>query len=125
MTRTAAYAALAASAILIASVTLSRAADFDAKITNIDGSPIVDEKGKEIELTVRTVAINALMAPYPDEQNLSAEEKLRRAELAQRISRKETGDLKSEDIAAIKKLVNKFYASPLVVKQSFDALERK
>lgn len=125
MTRKYAYVALATSFALIASVTFVRAADFDVRIVNLDGSPIVDDKGKEVELTVRSVSINALMAPYQDETNLAAEEKLKRAELAQKISKKETSDLKSEDIALIKKLVNKFYNSPLVVKQAYDALEKK
>lgn len=109
----------------IALATAAGAADFNARVTNVDGTPLLDDKGKEVELTVRTVALNSLLAPYQDEASLAAEEKVKRAELAQRISRGDTKDLKSEDIALIKKLVNKFYQSPLVVKQAFDALEKK
>jgi hypothetical protein len=101
------------------------AADFDARIVNLDGSPVTDDKGKAIELTVRSVSVNALMTPQQDEPNLTGEEKLRRAELARRILTKDTAPLTAEDTALIKKLINKTYPSPLVVEQAWRALEAK
>lgn len=103
----------------------ARAADFDAKIVNLDGTPIVDERGKEVELTLGRVAIEGLMTPYQDEQSLSGEEKLRRVELARRIQAKDTGKFAAEDIALIKKLINKRYPSPLVVEQAWRELEKR
>lgn len=102
------------------------AADFSAPITNIDGTPLKDPSGKPIELTVRTAVINALMAPYRDEQNLSGTEKIRRADLARKIYERDpsVNNLSPADEDLIKKLVNKFYPSPLVVSQVWAALAR-
>ena len=105
--------------------TTANAADFDAKITNVDGSALVDDKGKPVELTVRTVALNALLAPYPDEQNLPGDIKMKRYNLAKKISEGKVDDLASEDVAMIKQLVNKYYQSPVTVTQAWEALERK
>lgn len=102
------------------------AADLDARIVNLDGGPLLDDKGKETTLTVRSIAVNSLMAPYPDEQNLSGEDKMKRVDLARRLQDTKTkAELTSEDIVLIKRLVNKAYASPLVVEQTWKALERK
>lgn len=114
--------------LMLATSSVCAAADFDVRITNLDGTPIVDEKGKELELTVRTVVVNALMSPPgQDETNMSGEEKLRRVDLARRVAAKDanTQVFSSEDIALIKKLVNRVYPSPLVVEQSWRALETK
>lgn len=111
--------------VLLGLMMSARAADFDARIVNLDGTALVDEKGKQVELTVRTITIESLMTPYPDEQSLSGEEKLKRAELARRLQAGESDKFASEDIALIKKLVNKRYPSPLVVDQVWRALEKK
>lgn len=111
--------------LTIAMIATASAADLDAKIVNLDGSALVDDKGKEVELTVRTVSVNSLMSPYQDEAQITGDEKTRRAELARRLQSKDAGNLTSEDIALIKKLINKFYASPLVVEQAWKALEKK
>jgi len=100
------------------------AADFNARIVNVDGTPLKDDAGKEVTLTVRTVTMNALLAPYKDESELPADEKVRRGRLAMKISNGETGGIAGDDIVLIKKLVNRYYASPLVVTQTFDALDK-
>lgn len=114
--------------ILAMPATSATAADFDAKIVNLDGAPIVDEKGKEIDLTVRTICVNALMAPLsPEEQQKpdSGTEKARRGELARVILLKESHVFSSEEITLLKRLVNALYPSPLVVSQTWKALEAK
>lgn len=111
---------------LVLVVRAASAADLDAKITNLDGSPLMDGD-KPVELTVRTISINALMTPSKDEQVLSGEEKLKRADLARRILNAKDGSFQmtSEEIALIKKLINHNYPSPLVVDQAWRALEKK
>lgn len=111
--------------VLLAMTVSSRAADFDVRIVNLDGTPLTAEKGKEVELTVRTTAIEGLMTPYPDEQNVTIEEKMRREDLARKILAKDTDKITSEDIALIKRLINKRYPSPLIVGQAARALEKK
>jgi hypothetical protein len=116
-----------AAATLLCLVGAARAADFDAKITNVDGTPLADEKGKEVTLTVRTVCLNALMAPLSqaDQQKPdSGKMKVERDDLAKHVLGDDGYEFKSEDIALLKKLVNEFYPSPLVVAQAWAALER-
>jgi hypothetical protein len=105
------------------------AADWDYKIANMDGTPIKNEKGEPVDLTVRTIAINALMAPLTQEEQAkpnSGEEKVHRGELARKIllNDPEIAMMRAEDVALIKRLVNNFYPSPLVVEQAWRALEK-
>jgi hypothetical protein len=78
--------------------------DFSAIIADLDGKPLA-------ELTLGTMATNALMLPFEDERNLSGEEKVRRFKLAQRIHGAAEVDLTAEDISLIKKLIAKGYAT--------------
>jgi hypothetical protein len=118
----------------------AHAANFNAKITNIDGSPILDDKGKAVELTVRGICMNALMAPLSAEEQAKADsgtEKTRRFELAGHVLKAAYPDnakgvpapdhyiFTAEDIALMKKLVNAQYPSPLTVTQTWRALEEK
>lgn len=133
-------------AMLLATPAL--AIDFDRKIVNMDGSPILDDKGHEVELTLRSISVNALMLPLaPEEQAKpdSGMEKQRRETLARHVlsaprseapkSDKYASDLQkfpedkyvftAEDIVLLKKLINNQYPSPLVVSQAWRALEEK
>jgi hypothetical protein len=85
-----------------------------------------DMEGKEIlsgdkPTTLKTIAINALMATYTDEQNLSGEDKLKRWKMGQRIVNDEE-DFSVEDIALLKKLIGKAY-STIIVGQAYEMLE--
>lgn len=136
--------ALVAAALLIATPAL--AIDFDQKITNLDGSAIVDDKGQEVNLTVRIACVNALMMALSSEEQGKPDsgiEKTRRDALARHVmaapykekNEKSLLDQKkfpedkyvftSEDVSLMKKLVNNMYPSPLVVSQLWKALEEK
>lgn len=78
--------------------------DFSAQILDLDGKPIPD-------LTLGSMATNALMLPFEDERNLSGEEKVRRLKLAQRIHGADEADLVAEDVTLIKRLIAKGYAT--------------
>jgi hypothetical protein len=114
---------LIATALLVAGPVV--AVELDKKITNLDGTAIVDDKGKEMDLTIRTVIINALMSPRADKQDETGVDKVKRAELARRVLQDKDGSYKytAEEIALMKELINKNYPSPLVVDQAWRALE--
>jgi hypothetical protein len=95
------------------------------------GRTFVDLEGKEINAeagtsaTLRGIVVNALLASFEDEKQLSGEEKLRRWELAQSIQHAtDPVEIKSEDITLIKKLVGKAYTT-IIVGQAWQMLEGK
>lgn len=103
--------------------------DFFKELTTIDGdSPLMqkDEKTKEDKpMTLADVCVQALLSPYQDETSLSAEDKIRRYNIAAAIARTKEDEktvVKAEDITLIKTLVAKAYA-PLVVGQTSAFLE--
>lgn len=124
------------------------AIDFDATVKNLDGTPILDEKGQPVKLTVRMACINALMSPLKQDEQAkpdSGTEKTKRNELALHVlnapgasdeskpsktplDEKRQPDhyvFTSEDIALMKRLVNDQYPSPLLVAQVWKELEKK
>ena len=101
------------------------AIDFAAQITELDGSQPVDAKGQPVTLTVGQICINALMQPQAGDENEAGEEKIKRAVLAERIYKKEDVRLTAEETALIKKRVNRGNGSPLIVRQVWEALEKK
>ena len=92
--------------------------NFKETFKDIEGNEILDG-GKAT--TLQTVAINALMAAYTDEQNLSGEDKLKRWKMSQRIFGGEE-DFSIEDVALLKKLIGKAY-STIIVGQAYEMLE--
>ena len=116
---------LAASIITMALTSGAGAIDFATKFTQLDGTPFLDANGKQDDkpATLGTVAINALLANYPDEQSLAAEEKVKRFVLAEKIQLHPTDAMINvDDIALIKKLIAKSYPS-LVVGQAWRILD--
>ena len=74
-------------------------------------------------VTLGSVAYTGLVAQYPDEQNLSRDEKMKRGRLAQRLCAAEGEiDLKAEEITLLKTCIGKGYG-PWIVVQSEDMLE--
>lgn len=108
------------------------AIDFSVKLTDSDGQPIkvcVDPRPqpecvKEVEMTLGVVVRNALYQSYPDERELSGDEKFKRAELAQALTGAGEVKVKAEDIALMKKLVAKLYG-PLIVYRAWQLLDPK
>jgi len=89
--------------------------DFAKTIKTLDGNELDPPR------TLGQISADALLNNYPDEK-IDGDEKAKRFKLALRIVDAKDADLKSEEIAKIKRLVGIAYA-PLVVGQAFDMLE--
>lgn len=79
-------------------------------------------------LTLKKVAISALLGAYADEQaTLNDAERFRRMELARRIHNADDGvvDLKSEDITLVKSLISKRYPGVVVPVLAGELLEKE
>lgn len=94
--------------------------NFSYVFTEITGEPLKDG---EKPFTLRTASVNALQHVTQNDRDISGDEKVRRYGLALRIHAEEKPDLKSEDIALIKDLINKSYPSPVIVAQAWKVLE--
>lgn len=94
--------------------------NFDQTMKDLEGKPIKDENEKEI--TLKSIAVGALMASYPDEQNLSGEEKFKRYNLAVKINKGGEIEVSAEDISDLKKLIGKGF-SVLAVGSAYKLLE--
>ena len=93
----------------------------ESALTDIDGKDISTADGKPA--TVRGVVVEALLASYQDEQNLSGDEKMRRWELAVKVKKSiDPAEFSIEEVLLMKQLVGKAYA-PLVVGQTWRVLE--
>lgn len=76
-------------------------------------------------VTLKTVAINALVAIFQDEANISGEEKVKRWELAIRIKKgPDSMEMTAEEVSLVKKLIAKMYG-PLISGQAWAYLETK
>jgi len=95
--------------------------DFGKVLTGFDGKPI---KFNDRDATLGLVAVEALCAVYQDEKDLTGEEKVKRATLAEVAYQGNGVDVSVEDIALIKRLIGKAYG-PLVVKKAYDIIEGK
>ncbi len=93
--------------------------DFSAVIKDLDGDAVKDG---EKDATLGRVACAALLASYADEQNLPAEEKVKRFRLAEIAAKAGQQEVKIDDVALIKKLIGKAFA-PLVVARAYDIIE--
>lgn len=93
--------------------------DFSAVIKDLDGDAVKDG---ERDATLGRVACAALLATYADEQNLAAEDKVKRFRLAEIASKGGEQEIKVDDVALIKKLIGKAFA-PLIVARAYDIIE--
>ena len=93
--------------------------DFSDVLKNEAGE---DLKIRDKEQTLGIIVANALFATFPDEKDLSGEEKFKRGMLALDVQGAGTMTLSAEDIAMIKKVVAKAYG-PLIVAQSWKLLD--
>lgn len=91
--------------------------DFGQPLKTLDGVVIVDadksDETSQVEVTLKTVAINALTAAYADEKDLSGEDKLKRWELARKIHGG-NNEVSAEDVSLLKKLIGKAYGVAIV-----------
>ena len=108
----------------------ANAVDFSKVVMDDEGKPICMEAVREGECppdkiaTLGRVVRIALYTTFPDEQNLSGEEKYKRGELAQGLAGAGDTKVKLEDLLVMKKVVGKLYG-PGVVKPAWDLLEGK
>ncbi len=94
--------------------------NFTTPIKNLDGRPL---KEGDREVTLASIAVNALLTPYEDERNLSGDDKVKRFKLAQAIHDAQ-GEIEVtvEQVALLKSLIAKAY-TPLIVGQAWAVLE--
>jgi hypothetical protein len=98
-------------------------------LVDLDGDPIKDAKKaadgqvEYVDVTLKRICVNALLAAQQDEK-LDGLESVRRFNLARKINGAKDGQLKlsAEDISKVKSLIGKSYA-PLVTGQAWELLE--
>lgn len=97
--------------------------DFSQILRDLDGKELV-EKPESRPIILRVLAVNALMATFEDERNLSGEEKVKRYDIAFLVhnSKDEPVEMSIEDVALIKRLIGRSYG-PLLVGQAWKMLE--
>jgi hypothetical protein len=92
--------------------------DFTQRLKSLDGSELT-ENSKPV--TLGGVAVNALLANYPNEQ-ITGEVKVQRWKLAQKIFSAEAAiGIDIEDVVTIKRLIGLAFG-PLVVGQAYSML---
>lgn len=95
--------------------------NFAQPILDINDNEIKDQAGNVMTLTI--AAINALLATYDDEKQLSGKEKADRMQLALKINKKpKEVDLTAEQLSLVKSLIAKAYG-PLIVGRAWELLE--
>jgi len=94
----------------------------DQTLKTLDGKTMMDadSSGNAVEATVKTLLVNAVLAPTKDEKGV---DKVRKYELAKMIFKGGEVDLTPEDIVLIKKQVGDNFA-PIVVGQVFEMLDK-
>lgn len=87
--------------------------DFNQTLTDIDGKLIQTSAEDESPITLGTLCRNALLPNYQREQNVSADEKMKRWALARKTQRGVV-DLKVEEIAKLKECAALGYAPAIL-----------
>lgn len=93
--------------------------DFGYVICDLKGLPIKD--GEKV-LTLGQVAVTAMFAQIPDDQNATADQKVRQFKIAQLAADDKMADISTEDAATLKQRIAKVY-NALVVGRAFEAIE--
>lgn len=86
--------------------------DFNQQVIGLDGKPFTDRDGGST-VNLSFLCTQALLGQYPNEKELSGDDKFKRYELASKIKDKEA-DISVEDIVLLKKLTGMFYATAVV-----------
>lgn len=98
--------------------------NFNVVLKTLKGEPLKEQYEDTVrDVTLASIATNALLANYEDEKNLSGDDKVKRFKLAQQINDADGEvEVTAEQISLLKMLIAKGY-SPLVVGQAYDILE--
>jgi hypothetical protein len=101
-----------------------QAVDFSKEFKQFDGKVIPESPENPKNFTLRTAAINALLAPpQQGEPPLIGTEQVKRYDLASAIyAAKEPLDLEAEQVALIKEQIAKTYG-PLITGQAWKMIE--
>lgn len=83
--------------------------------------PVTDFAGQSVGKTIGDCVLDALMAPLPGDDKLSAAEKVAQFKLAMKVHGAQTVHLSLEEAALIKARVGQAFP-PLVVGRVFEAL---
>jgi len=94
----------------------------DETLKTFDGKVMMDadSSGNAVEASMKTVLVNAVLAPVKEDKGV---DKVRKYELAKMIFKGGEVDLTPEDIVLIKKQVGDNFA-PIVVGQVWDMLDK-
>jgi len=99
--------------------------DFTQTLKMISGEVMKDmnEKNEAVDATIKMAVVNALLAPQKEED--TGINKIKKYELAKMIYNSEgETDITVEDVALIKKAVEKAFPSPMIVGQVNEMLEK-
>jgi hypothetical protein len=98
----------------------------DTPIKNLAGQVMKDNdgQGNSMDASVRTVVVNALLAPLQQGKNEQGVDKVKKYELAKKIFSDDEVELTVEEVALIKSRVGETFP-PLVVGQVYEMLEGK
>jgi hypothetical protein len=111
------------SALLMSGSALAAEIDVTTPLTDLDGKTItVDGKPDGAPMILRIVAVNALLATYPEERDLGGDKKAERFVLASQIHTASKIDLTAENTALLKQLIGNAYG-PLVVGRAFEIID--
>ena len=94
----------------------------DEKLKTLDGQTMMDNdgKGNAVEASLKTLLVNAVLAPANEDKGV---DKVRKYELAKMIFKGGEVDLTPEDIILIKEQVGNNFA-PIVVGQCYEMLSK-
>ena len=109
--------------------------DLEKPLTDLAGNPVPGGRAKEQsdedkaagkpiefeDLTLKDVIIEGLS--MPEQGNIDAVEKMKRWQLARKVYESKKMSFTGEQVVLIKEMVNKRYASPLVVAEVTEALD--
>ena len=91
-------------------------------LVNIAGEPLKDSvNGVAVDVTVKTVIVNALLNPMEKDTGM---QKLEKEELARKVYQNDSVDLTIEQVKLIKDRIGEMYA-PIVVGQVWRLLENR
>jgi hypothetical protein len=97
--------------------------DFSTVMTDMDGQPLPTSQTDKTPVTLGTVADTALLNSFPDEKDISGDEKVHRFTLAVMVKSGKV-ELTAENITLIKTVIAKAYG-PLIVGRAWAILDPK
>lgn len=87
--------------------------NFSVPFTDIDGGEVFekDNNGNNKKVMISTLVVNSLLGTYPDESNISGEDKIKRFCLAERVNEGGLREYTTEELVLIKNLAAKAFST--------------